>query len=149
MGGAGISSRAIEWFSAAPFSHVAAVWSPTEYLDAHADTIAGIKPGVQIRPQLIEVADLKVMMQLDMKDWQITIWRSFLQKQIGLPYDKPGIIGFATGRDWREPDSWFCSELQAAALEACGRCPKLYTPNNKITPGALANIVSALGGQTA
>lgn len=44
---------------------------------------------------------------------------AFLRSQIGKPYDTWAIISFyskRSGRDWQAPDSWFCSELMAAAL---------------------------------
>lgn len=146
FGGSGLSSKAIEWFSAGGLSHVAAVWSETEYLDSHVDTIAGIKPGVQIRPQILETPELKLQMELETTADEYMLWRAFLESQLSKPYDKGAIWGFATGRDWREPDSWMCSELQSAALEQSGICPPLYAPTNRITPVALATIVSALGG---
>ena len=68
----------------------------------------------------------------------------FLSRQIGKPYDKTAIWGFALGRDWRERDSWICSELQAAAAEYAGIFGELYSPVNKITPVTLAVVVSAI-----
>ena len=44
----------------------------------------------------------------------------FLLSQEGKPYDLTGIFGFVADRNWDEPDSWFCSELVAAALSKCG-----------------------------
>ena len=37
--------------------------------------------------------------------------------QSGKPYDFSAIFGIALDRDWRQTDSWFCSELVAAAFE--------------------------------
>ncbi len=37
--------------------------------------------------------------------------------QLGKPYDFTAIAGIALNRNWREDDSWFCSELVAAAFE--------------------------------
>lgn len=46
---------------------------------------------------------------------------AFLLNQEGKPYDWRAILGFGLGeRDWRQDDSWFCSELIARALEVCG-----------------------------
>jgi uncharacterized protein YycO len=145
FGGSGISSRAIEWFSGGYFSHVAAIWSETELLDSRSDIVAGVPSGVERRPIAAEKASIMVTMELPTTPLQTIAWRNFLASQIGKPYDKPAIWGFAFNRDWREPDSWFCSELQAAALEKASICPQLYAPNNKITPVALATILSALG----
>lgn len=69
----------------------------------------------------------------------------FLLAQEGKPYDMTGILAFVLGRDWQEEDSWFCSELIAAALSACGWLPnKLVVASNKITPPDLLLLVSAL-----
>jgi hypothetical protein len=69
----------------------------------------------------------------------------FLNAQIHKPYDSTAIWGFASGRNWRDPNDWFCSELQCAALEAAGIFPQLYTPSNKVTPVALAMLMSDHG----
>ncbi len=69
----------------------------------------------------------------------------FLKAQVGKPYDSLAIIAFLFSRDWQAPDSWFCSELPAAALSACGLFPKtLAVGFNRITPRDLALITSAL-----
>jgi hypothetical protein len=70
-------------------------------------------------------------------------FRAFLRAQLGKPYDIEAIAAFVADRDWREPGSWFCSELQAAALNACGWFSnRLATEFNKITPRDLLLIVS-------
>jgi len=146
--GTGLTSKAIQWFSAGPFSHVAALWNPAEYLDSRSDVVGGVLPGVRIRPVAAE-PDPHVIFTLPASNGQYAAWQAFLRAQVGKPYDKPGILGFAVGRDWREPDSWFCSELQAAALEHAGLVPRLYAPANKITPSGLAVILSAIGAKPA
>lgn len=40
--------------------------------------------------------------------------------QVGKPYDLTALIGWLSGRDWQETDSWFCSELVAWAFEQAG-----------------------------
>jgi uncharacterized protein YycO len=141
--GTRIFSRVIEYVSFGPYSHVAAVWSPTEYLDSYESKVGDIPPGVHIRPMKLE-PDPHTLMTLEVTTAQYAVWQRFLAAQVGLPYDWPGIFGMATDRDWRQPGSWFCSELQAAALEEAGICPKLVTPLNKVTPAALAMTFSAL-----
>lgn len=44
----------------------------------------------------------------------------FCMKQVGKPYDTSALFGLLAHRDWGEDDSWFCSELAAATLEAGG-----------------------------
>lgn len=69
-------------------------------------------------------------------------FHAFLRAQLGKPYDMTAIAGLALNRDWREPDSWFCSELQAAALEACGYLPRLSAADNHISPRDLLLVLS-------
>jgi hypothetical protein len=79
---------------------------------------------------------------------QTDSFHSFLRSQLGKPYDFAAIEAFAASpivgeRDWQSPDSWFCSELQAAALSHCGVFPpRLATEFNHITPRDLLLIVS-------
>lgn len=148
--GTDFSSKMIEWFSAGPYSHVAAVWSETELLDSRSDKLGGILPGVEIRPAKLEVYSKPALeLSLSVRSGQMMDWCEFLTRQLHRPYDKTAILGFAIGRDWRDPGSWMCSELQSAALERAGICPKLVTPSNRITPSALATIFSALGAKRA
>lgn len=146
MLGGGLSSRAIAWFSAGHFSHVDCILPSGGLLGARSDRIGVVAPGVQIRPGAYEKWKERVVMDLSAKPSEHSRFYEFLNSQLGKPYDKTAILGFATGREWRDPDAWFCSELQAAALEVSGRCPDLYTPRAKVTPAGLASIVSALGG---
>jgi uncharacterized protein YycO len=41
-------------------------------------------------------------------------------EQVGKPYDLTALIGWLSGRDWQEQDSWFCSELVAYAFAKAG-----------------------------
>ena len=38
--------------------------------------------------------------------------------QVGRPYDYRGVLGFPLRGDWQADDSWFCSELVAAAINS-------------------------------
>lgn len=77
---------------------------------------------------------------------QNTTFHAFLHSQLKKPYDSEAIWAFLFNRDWRETDSWICSELQAAGLEQAGVSPRLYLAANKITPVSLALTASAIGG---
>lgn len=71
-----------------------------------------------------------------------TKFYGFLRAQLGKPYDITAIAGLALNRSWREADSWFCSELVAAALEFCGYLPKLSAADNHISPRDLLLVLS-------
>lgn len=62
---------------------------------------------------------------------------SFLQDQVGKPYDWMALLGFLFRKDWARPTKWFCSELVAAAAVAANS--PLYRPEVtwRITPGML------------
>jgi hypothetical protein len=79
---------------------------------------------------------------------QKKFYEAFLLDQVNKPYDTEAIWAFLFNRNWREPDSWICSELQSAAGEASGIFPPLYLAANKITPVSCALAFSAVGGTT-
>lgn len=143
--GAGLSSRAISYFGAGGYSHVDIVLRDGWLLGARSDKILGIEPGVRIRPQGYEKWKKRTVMTLDVSEKQEKDFLIFAHDQLRKPYDTTAIWGFATGRDWREEDSWFCSELAAAASEKAQILPELIAPTCKITPGTLATVYSALG----
>lgn len=145
--GGGLSSQAIAWFSAGHFSHVDAVAPSGELYGARSDRIGRVQPGVQLRPPFYEKWKDRVVMSLSVGVVKEKLFWDFLYAQEFKPYDSSAIWGFAAGRNWREADSWFCSELQMAALEYAGVVPALYTPSNKIAPVTLCTVISALGGK--
>ena len=153
----GWSSRAIEWFGAGGFSHVDCVL-PESYcrqqripigslLGARSDVTGGALPGVRIRPPTYETWPKRLTLRVPCTDQQAQAWLDFLLAQVGKPYDKIGILAFMIGRNWREENSWWCSELFVRALEVAGICGDLAVPWYKITPGDAALVASALGGQ--
>ena len=144
--GGGLSSAAIAWFSSGHFSHVDAVLPSGDLLGARSDQIGLIPPGVQQRPPMYERWRERVVMKFTTDPAKERKFYDFLHDQLGKPYDKTAILGFVAGRDWRSADAWFCSELQAAALEIAEITPLLYCPTNKVTPATLAAIGSAIGG---
>ncbi|MBI2769977.1 MAG: hypothetical protein HYX47_10165 [Burkholderiales bacterium] len=57
--------------------------------------------------------------------------------QLNKPYDWRGVFGLAFHRKWQGGDSWFCSELVAAAFAAAGS-PLFVTDAWRITPRDLS-----------
>lgn len=143
--GHGLPSQAIAWFSAGHFSHVDAVLPDGTLLGARSDTVGGKPPGVQVRYPGYEKWKERVVMSIATDAVKEKLFYDFLTAQIGKPYDKTAIWGFATGRDWRDPQDWYCSELVTAAEEAAGVLPALYIPSNKVTPVMCAALNSAIG----
>ncbi|HLH94988.1 MAG TPA: hypothetical protein VKW08_07710 [Xanthobacteraceae bacterium] len=121
-------------------THVEAVMPDGTYLGAHFDG------GVQARSPDYDKSSFtrEQFIRLPCNAAQSESFNRFLQAQIGKPYDIEAIAALVAGRDWRSPDSWFCSELQAAALEACGWfATRLASSVAKITPRDLLLILSA------
>ena len=141
-----ISSAAIAWFSQGHFSHVDAVIPEQGLLGARNDSVGGKPPGVQIRPHDYAKFSTRVVMTVPATPAQASAFYGFLGSQLGKPYDTAAIWAFVANRDWRQEDSWICSELQSAAGEAAGITPKLYLAANKITPVGCALAYSAVGG---
>lgn len=72
------------------------------------------KDGVKLRPhdKNSKLLFLKVPKAAEVCTWMNT--------QLGKPYDFTAIFGILIDRNWREDDSWFCSELVAWACEKAG-----------------------------
>lgn len=140
-----IGSAIISYFGhGAGWSHVDAILQDGSLLGARDNSINKIPPGVQIRPPgYIKFARTRKLEFPFTPDASARFY-DFLRQQVGKPYDTCAIFGFATGRNWRDADAWFCSELIAAALEACGFFPyPLASPINKIDPDDLYLAISA------
>jgi hypothetical protein len=141
----GITSSLIEWFSHGRFSHVDAVMPDGRLLGSQGHAIGAVPAGVQIRPANYETFAARQVVTLTATPEQEAAFWAFVKAQIGKPYDTTAIAGFVAGRNWREDDSWMCSELQSAALEAAGFfAHPLCAPTNRITPDDLELVLSAL-----
>ncbi len=104
--------------------------------------------GVQARAADYDKGQITKELVLELKVPTQTARRfyAFLESQIGKPYDFGAIGAFVANRDWPTPDSWFCSELIAAALLECGYLRPLAASANKITPRDLVLILSGKVG---
>lgn len=144
VGAADLGGKIINWFDHGPFAHVDTVMPDGSLLGARSDVWAGVPAGVQIRPYDYMPFANPVRAVLDASDEVVEAYYTFVQAQIGKPYDMTGIVGFAVGRDWRNANAWFCSELVAAALEESGFFEyALIQLANKIAPDDLALLCSA------
>lgn len=136
VSGHDIGSEAIKIFSRGWPSHVDAILEDGTLLGARLD-------GIKIRPPNYEVFDRREVILLEASLAVEARYLGFLGAQIGKPYDRTAIAAFAFERDWQDEDSWFCSELIAAALVDSGWFPKTPSdPSNEITPRDLLLMVS-------
>jgi hypothetical protein len=134
-------------------THVEAVMPDGTLLGAHLDG------GVQARPAEYDKAEMTRELFVDLDGTQVAFsavrskpdigvltaedaFHDFLRAQVGKPYDTEAVLGLGVGRNWRTADSWFCSELIAAALEACGYLPRLSAADNHISPRDILLILS-------
>jgi uncharacterized protein YycO len=105
--------------------------------------------GVQIKPVGYDAGAFshEMLINLEATAAQQAAFYGFLTSQLGKPYDALAIVAFAAGRDWQEPDSWFCSELIAAAMVEAGLFPPLLAATaNKVTVKDAAFIAAAKAG---
>jgi len=142
--GRGLSSSLIEWFDHDRYSHVDLVLRDGTLLGARDDMILGIPAGVQIRPSSYVDGESVLRVSVPCTDEQEAAFYAYAQEQVGKPYDQEAIAAFVVGRNWRDPNDWYCSELGAACTEKSGIVPPLIAPCNKIAPGDLALLLSAL-----
>lgn len=136
----GAFSTLIGWFSHSQFAHVDLA------LDDGSLIGARLKGGVQRRPAGYANFARTKAIEIAVENDAAAAAFEFLNGQIGKPYDWTAIAGFAAGRDWRDADSWFCSELAGRVCEIANvfRTP-LCVPTNKLTPGDLLLALSAIG----
>jgi hypothetical protein len=117
------------------------------WLGARTDHPVNGKTGVQIRPADYIRPIRQLTLTLQTTPEQDRDHYQFLYSQIGKPYDRLTILGFIAGRDWQDPGSWICSELQCAAAMSADIMQPLVLTANKITPNDLTLIWSALGAK--
>lgn len=150
--GYGISSRAIGYFGGMNLSHFDIMLPDGSLLGARSDWIKplnggpSIPPGVQIRPSNYERWRRQIVFRKMVPDAWAQDFYARAHAQVDKPYDSTAIWGFATGRDWRDPDKWFCSELWIWLCEQAHLLPLLqWLPVYRIMPGTAA-VASQAGG---
>ena len=131
----GIEAGLIQAFSRGWPSHVDAVLPDGQLLGARSETLCGVPPGVQVRPNDYEVWPRRQRVTLDTTSEIAETFYQWLHDQVGKPYDLLAIAAFPVERNWRTPGSWFCSELIVAGLEMARWFPgQVDTPSNEVTP---------------
>lgn len=106
-------SWAIRTHTCSDYSHVDLVMP-----DGSGLLGARAEGGVQIRPVGYIKAERVVRVSYPVAN--LPAGMEWITKQIGKPYDYEAIGGILLHRDWRQGDSWICSELQARFSEVCG-----------------------------
>jgi hypothetical protein len=145
--GGAFDSRIIRWDSRCRWSHV-------ELLDCGDQKTFGAQLNGGVRWRGIDDLCYKQAVAYETREIRCEravedVFFKFLLAQDGKPYDWRAIVSFGLGsRDWREDDSWFCSELQARALEVAGL---LKLPDDipvwRITPRDLWVLIAGIGAK--
>jgi hypothetical protein len=143
------SSALICRISHSPFSHVDVVLPDT---DAHPGALLGASNspaalvlegnpnGVAIRPPNYQPFKVKNIAVLESTPDVEAKFYANLRSQLGEPFDEKALHAFLdgrpfTGRDWRDADAWFCSELVAWSLEEAGFFPwTIVVSKDRINP---------------
>lgn len=137
----GLSSAAIRWFTHSRWSHVDFILPDGRLLGAR------YKGGVAIRTPGYApfTATRRISVPTDKAPM---IYRAALSQR-GKPYDSWAIAAFAlpilrSGRRWRDPRAWECSELAAWCFERGGFFAghKIALPPDRVTPGDLLLLLS-------
>lgn len=149
VGARDLSSRVIAWYGhGLPVSHVDIVEPNGDLLGARSDSVGGQPPGVRVRPPGYAEWAFRLRVSLPCTDEVERRAHEFWRSQVGKPYDTRGLLGrFFVGRDWRSPDSWWCSELAARGLErdVSGYFTHALVSNSGgIDPADLVLVLSAL-----
>lgn len=142
--GYSLISRTIGYWGAGYYGHIDTLTPAGTLRGARSDVIQGIPAGVHDRPANYERWAKCVRYTVEVTDNQFAQFWAFSSMQLGKQYDTHGLVEtFVLGRDWRDDNQWWCSELVAACLEASGvivLAPELQ----KVTPGDCAFIFAGL-----
>lgn len=108
------------------WSHVELVTPDGGYLGARADVCAGVPAGVQIRPVGYVAFETEEFVDLPCTDRQADALWAAAHAEIGKPYDKVDLTAdFLLGRNWRDPNAWWCSEY----FEWCAEAGEIFMPS--------------------
>jgi hypothetical protein len=144
--GSGLGAGLIKWFGHGKYSHVDCVLRCGSLLGARSDVVQGIPAGVQIRPAGYTGKEPVEIVDIPCTDQQQYEFYAFARSQIGLQYNKLGILAFAFAKDWTNEEQRFCSQLAVMCFQEAEMLRGLTEPASKIDPDDLRLMVSAVWG---
>jgi uncharacterized protein YycO len=136
--GRGFISKLIQWQTRSPYSHASVAFGDREGKLWIIDAREG--KGCRLRIPLAE-DDRADRFRVRVTEQQQQVITSFLQSQVGKPYDYTMVARFLTRRQVtrRSSGKWFCSELVFAAFRHAG-VPLLERVEPwAVSPGMLAH----------
>lgn len=151
------NSTVSSWIRAAEFgfiaTHVEAVIPPEGVLNGTLSRMPGgylgsVAPqGVFVRPVGYDAGfTWEAFVDVPATNQQVEEFFKVGSLQIGKGYDEVDLMSdFVGGRNWRDPNKWWCSELMAYMLEEVNLIGNIVLPVQKISPRDLALILSSVG----
>jgi hypothetical protein len=129
-----IVPKLIEWFTWSHFDHVEVI-SPDGLNSASALEFHGVIE----RPIDTVLAKAKNYTIVEFPADPVKTY-SFVLSQLGKSYDYASVFGIAFHKNWNEKNTWFCSDIIAAALASGGL--QLFRDNydRRITPEDLYKL---------
>lgn len=139
--GRDFTSALIGWFGAGYYSHIDVITPMGLLRGARSDHIGGMPPGVFDRPQNYEKWARCTRFTFDVSATQYQKFWQYSDMQLRKPYDTHGLIeSFVFGRNWRDDDRWWCSELFAMTGERAW-CWTIPDEKTRVTPGDCVDIL--------
>lgn len=116
--GRSLISKAIQFQTRSPYSHVAIKLDDYEIYEAwHVGGVRRLRYALDGHDDATPIDIYRVDPSLDYDTHKV---RAFLRAQLGKKYDFKSVARFVSRRKVRADDRWFCSELVLAALESGG-----------------------------
>lgn len=116
--GVGIISKAIQFQTRSPYSHVAIEIAEHRIYEAwHVGGVRQLRYAIDGHDESTRIDIYRLDPALDCDVDKVEM---FLLQQTGKRYDFKSVARFLTRRKVRKDDRWFCSELVLAALQAGG-----------------------------
>jgi hypothetical protein len=115
---------------------------------ARNDRLAGVPRGFQLRPPGYTTFHQCDILTVPVTDQQFSAFWAAHRVKLGKPYDWRSIVSFLVPfgltRNWREPDSWMCSEGAEDTSEVSEVLSACWLAPSKISPGVFAVRVEVL-----
>ncbi len=140
--GSGLASWAIRWKTDAEFSHVN-IRTPDNKLIGSL-----MKGGVQVRPLDYDTWKKQVYVFVPVTEEQYHLFWEDALADVGMKYDRAGIVGIALGTNLHNPKQSFCSEWGTRKVnqDSKARIVTIRKDPSKIDPDTLRLILSAIPG---
>jgi hypothetical protein len=135
-----------------PFSHVDVVMDGgclgASDQGKDSPVLAGNPQGVAVRPHEYQEFGIRRRAVIRIPTADKQRFESLLRAELGKPFDGEALHAFLStrtsiGRDWRDADKWFCSELVTWALEEAGFFNyDLAVSKDRVSPADLLLILN-------